>query len=67
MGEASPGHPWPPPAHRITIRVTHTGSLGGGAALPTAAVVRRIDGEHTNPFALWTGRMRNVSSQGGSG
>ena len=58
MGTAAPGHPWPPLAHSVTIRVTHA---AGAAAAVASATMRRIDSTHANAFAEWTGPMGNVT------
>jgi hypothetical protein len=58
LAAAMPGHPWPPPAHTVTIHITHASA---GAAVPASAVIRRIDSMHANAFAEWTGPMANVT------
>eukprot|EP01052_Picozoa_sp_SAG31_P024173 SAG31_NODE_2039_length_6594_cov_7.103926_4_plen_621_part_00 len=52
-----PGHPWPPPAHTVTIHIMHS----AGAAVPASAVIRRIDSMHANAFAEWIGPMANAT------
>ena len=53
----TPGHPWPPDAHTVTVAVGHA----AGVVATTAAVLRRIDSTHANAFAEWSGPMRNVT------
>jgi beta-xylosidase len=57
LAAAMPGHPWPPPAHTVTIHITHS----AGATVPASAIIRRIDSMHANAFAEWTGPMANVT------
>lgn len=57
LAAVAPGHPWPPPAHTVTVHVTHA----AGATVPTSAIIRRIDSTHANAFAEWTGPMANVT------